>query len=535
MSPDSIERFNRRFLALGFKPEAMTPVYGLAESSVGLAFPPLHRKPVIDRIKRDEFNQTGQAIPTEQADKYALRFVACGHALSGHQIRIVDIDGKELSERQQGCLQFRGPSVTSGYYRNPEATKALFIGGWLDSGDLAYIADGDIFITGRNKDVIIRAGRNIYPPEIEEAVGNIEGIRKGCVVAFAAKDQHYSTERLVVLAETRKTDLGIKQALINQISEISSDLIGLPPDDIILAPPHTILKTSSGKVRRSACRELYEQNLIGQAPRSFKLQITRVVLQSILPIARRLRQGFVNGLYAVYVWTLLLILTTLAWLTVMLLPGQKRRWLVTHGLARFLFFASGIKIVVNGLENLPPEPQILVFVANHASYLDSFAVVASIPRNFSFVAKQELRKSIFTGPVLKRIGTEFVERFDKQQGVSDTQDIASTKQRTQSLFFFPEGTFTRVSGLQNFYMGAFITAATANMQVVPIAIRGTRSILRPDTWMPRRGRITFTIGKTITPDVVIEGEIRGNWAVAVKLKEAAHQHILSHCGEVDLS
>jgi 1-acyl-sn-glycerol-3-phosphate acyltransferase len=254
-----------------------------------------------------------------------------------------------------------------------------------------------------------------------------------------------------------------------------------------------------------------------------------------LPIARRLKQGLVNGLYAVYVWTLFLILTTSAWLTVMLLPGQKRRWLVTHGLARFLFFASGIKIVVNGLENLPPEPQILVFVANHASYLDSFAVVASIPRNFSFVAKQELRESIFTGPVLKRIGTEFVERFDKQQGVSDTQDIASIKRRTQSLFFFPEGTFTRVSGLQNFYMGAFITAATANMQVVPIAIRGTRSILRPDTWMPRRGRITFTIGKAITPDVVIEGEIRGNWAVAVKLKEAAHQHILSHCGEVDLS
>jgi len=535
VSPDSIERFNRRFQALGFKPEAMMPVYGLAESSVGLAFPPLHRKPVIDRIKRDEFSQAGQAVPAELADKNALRFVACGHTLPGHQIRIVDIDGKELSERQQGYLQFRGPSVTSGYYRNPEATKALFIGDWLDSGDLAYVADDDIFITGRNKDVIIRAGRNVYPHELEEAVGNIEGIRKGCVVAFAAKDQHYSTERLVVLAETRKTDSAIKEALINQISEISSDLIGLPPDEVILAPPHTVLKTSSGKVRRSACCELYEQNLIGQAPRSFKFQIIRVVLQSILPIARRLRQGLVNGLYAVYVWTLFLILTTLAWLTVMLLPGQKRRWLVTHGLARFLVFASGIKVVVNGLENLPPEPQILVFVANHASYLDSFAVVASIPRNFSFVAKQELRKSIFTGPVLKRIGTEFVERFDKQQGVSDTQDIASIKQRTQSLFFFPEGTFTRVSGLQNFYMGAFITAATANMQVVPIAIRGTRSILRPDTWMPRRGRITFTIGKTITPDVVIEGEIRDNWAVAVKLKEAAHQHILSHCGEVDLS
>ena len=535
VSPDSIERFSRRFQALGFQSESMMPVYGLAESSVGLAFPPLHRRPVIDRIKRDEFSQAGLVVPADQADQNALRFVACGHALSGHQIRIVDIDGKEVPERQQGYLQFRGPSVTSGYYRNPEATRALFHGDWLDSGDLAYIADGDIYITGRNKDMIIRAGRNVYPPEVEEAVGNIEGIRKGCVVAFASKDQHYSTERLVVLAETRETDSVIKQALTNQISEISSDLIGLPPDEVILAPPHTVLKTSSGKVRRSACRELYEQNLLGQAPRSFWLQMTRTAIQSMLPVARRLSRGSVNALYAVYVWTLFLGLAGLAWISVMSLPGRKLRWRVAHGLARFLVFATGIKIVVNGLENLPQQREISVFVANHASYLDSFAVVAAIPRDFSFIAKQELRKSIFTGPVLKKIGTEFVERFDKRQGVSDAQDITGAKQRTQSLFFFPEGTFTRVSGLQNFHMGAFITAATANMPVVPIAIRGTRSMLPPDTWVPRRGRITFTIGKAITPDAVIEGEISGNWATAVKLKEVAHQHILSHCGEVDLS
>ena len=126
VSADSIDGFIRRFQAFGFKAEAMMPVYGLAESSVGLAFPPLHRKPVIDRIKRDSFSHSGQAISAEPADKNALHFVACGHALSGHQIRIVDINGKELPERQQGGLQFRGPSVTSGYYRNPEATQALF-------------------------------------------------------------------------------------------------------------------------------------------------------------------------------------------------------------------------------------------------------------------------------------------------------------------------------------------------------------------------------------------------------------------------
>jgi len=128
-----------------------------------------------------------------------------------------------------------------------------------------------------------------------------------------------------------------------------------------------------------------------------------------------------------------------------------------------------------------------------------------------------------------------VDRFDKLRGVHDARDIASTKHLTQSLFFYPEGTFTRVSGLQNFHMGAFITAATTGMQVVPIAIRGTRSMLRPDTWMPRRGRITFTVGKVITPDVEIEAGSGDKWSTAVKLREAAHRHILAHCGEVDLS
>ncbi len=535
VSPDSLERFARRFAAVGFKPETMMPVYGLAESSVGLAFPPLHRKPVIDRIERDQFSHTGRAISADESDKKALRFVACGHALGGHQIRIVDADGEELPERYEGNLQFRGPSVTSGYYRNPEATKTLFVGDWLDSGDLAYIADGEVFISGRIKDVIIRAGRNVYPPELEEVVGEIEGIRNGCVAAFGAKDQRLGTECLVILAETRETDDKIRQALKNQISTLSSDLIGLPPDEIILAPPHTVLKTSSGKVRRSACRDLYEKNMLDQAPKALWLQILRTALQSLLPVTRRLRQGFVNVLYAIYAWPLFATLACIAWLSVMLLPRLKWRWLVARGLARFLVFATGTKLVVNGLEDLPPETQIAVFAANHASYLDSFVVAASIPRDFSFIAKGELRNSIFTGPVLKKVGSEFVERIDRQQGVSDAEDIASARQRTQSLFFFPEGTFTRVSGLQAFHMGAFITAAKANMQVIPVAIRGTRSMLPPDTWMPRRGRITVTIGQPITPDVVLAGETGDNWAVAVKLKEAAHRHILSYCGEVDLS
>jgi 1-acyl-sn-glycerol-3-phosphate acyltransferase len=264
------------------------------------------------------------------------------------------------------------------------------------------------------------------------------------------------------------------------------------------------------------------------------MQVARTALQTALPLARRLFRGLVDGAYAVYVWTLFVTLGSLAWLAVMMSPRLKWRWRVTRGLSRFLFFAAGIKITVNGLENLPPESRVSVYVANHASYLDSIAVVAAIPRDFSFVAKQELRRSIVTGPALKRLGTRFVERFDKLRGVQDAREIAAARHRTQSLFFFPEGSFTRVSGLHDFHMGAFTTAATANMPVVPLSIRGTRSMLRPDTWMPRRGRITFTIGKAIAPDAGIEGGSDDEWAIAVKLKQAAHRHILEHCGEVSL-
>ena len=138
-----------------------------------------------------------------------LRFVSCGRPLDGHEIRIVDAAGRELPERRQGRLQFRGPSACSGYYHNPRQTQRLFQGSWLESGDLAYLVDGEIFITGRTKDIIICGGRNIYPEELEEAVGNLAGVRKGNVAVFGTPDPRTGTERLVVLAETRETGAAV--------------------------------------------------------------------------------------------------------------------------------------------------------------------------------------------------------------------------------------------------------------------------------------------------------------------------------------
>ena len=188
VSPATIERFAERFAPYGFRRDAITPVYGLAESSVGLAFPPLGRGPLIDRVDRDTFVRSGRADPAGPGAPDALRFVACGQPLPGHEIRIVDATGHELGDRREGRIEFRGPSATAGYFRNADATRSLFHDDWLDTGDLGYVADADLYVTGRVKDVIIRAGRNLHPDELEEAVGNLAGVRKGCVAVFACPD-----------------------------------------------------------------------------------------------------------------------------------------------------------------------------------------------------------------------------------------------------------------------------------------------------------------------------------------------------------
>ena len=321
VSPDTLQQFEQRFASFGFRANAMMPVYGLAESSVGLAFPPLGREPLIDHIDRNTFMKTGQARPAQDEDIHALRFPSSGQPLAGHQIRVIDTAGHELPERQQGRLQFRGPSSTSGYYRDAEKTQELFDGDWLDSGDLAYIANGEVFITGRTKDIIIRAGRNIYPDELEQAVGNVPGIRKGRVAVFGSTDTRSSTERLIILAETRIEDTAELEKLRTEINALATDLTGAPPDQTVLAPPGTVLKTSSGKIRRAASREVFEKGEVGKVQRSAAWQVVRLTFASILPQLRRAIRHASKVFYAAYCWLAFLALAAVVWLSVTLLPA----------------------------------------------------------------------------------------------------------------------------------------------------------------------------------------------------------------------
>jgi len=534
VSPETVEQFCERFAKFGFRRETCFPVYGLAECSVGLAFPPLDRGPLIDRIERTTFTSRGYAAPAASTDENVLRFVACGRPLPGHEIRIVDEADRELPDRMEGRIQFRGPSSTSGYFRNPQATAELLRDGWLDSGDMGYIAEGDLYISGRRKDMIIRGGRNLYPQELEEAVGNLQGIRRGRVAVFGVPDRRNRTEKLVVLAETRLREHAAREALTRTIAELGRQLVGGPPDDIVLAPPNTVLKTSSGKLRRTACRELYERGEIRPRLPVWR-QIARVLPLSIKPLLQRAWRRASEEAYSAYAWSVFTALACVGWLSVVLLPNLPLRWRAARALLHALARATGTRFQVSGLEHLPPAEQAFVLVANHASYLDSFALIAALPQPVRFVAKAELRRGWLGRLLLERMDTEFVERFERKQSLADAQRLIEAVRQGRSLAFFPEGTFTRQGGLLPFRMGAFLAAAGAGATVVPVAIRGTRSILRADSWFVRHGAIEIIVMEPLSPGPEVLASSDAAWSAAVRLRDASRRAILAKVGEPDLS
>jgi len=262
VSVRTLDHFTHRFELCGFRREALMPVYGLAECALGLAFPPPGRGPRVDRVNREAFLHEGIARPATQDDLAPLCVVSCGRALPGHAIRIADSEGRALPERTEGRIEFRGPSATRGYFRNPEATARLYDGDWLDTGDLGYLADGELYVTGRAKDIIIRRGHKIHPQELEECIARLPGVRKGGVAVFAATDSEHETERVVALVELKERRLGLRNDLTSQINRRAQELIGVPVDDVVFVAPRTVFKTSSGKIRRTACREAYERGAL---------------------------------------------------------------------------------------------------------------------------------------------------------------------------------------------------------------------------------------------------------------------------------
>ena len=523
--PSTLRGFSDRFSAWGFRSTALRPVYGLAESSVGLAFPAAEREPRIERVDRATFGRTGAAEPSPADDATALEFVACGTPIPGHEIRIVDEAGREVPERREGAIEFRGPSATRGYYRNAEATRALFHGDWLRTGDRGYLTGGEIVLTGREKDTIIRAGRNLYAAEIETAAGAVGGVRAGCVAAFGATRKAGGTEALVVMAETRLAGDSERAALEHAIQAAVAARTGESPDHVVLVPPYTVPKTSSGKIRRNAARALYERGE-HDGRRPVWLQLARLAASAVVPGVRLGARRAGEAAYAAWWWLCAALLAMAAWPPVSLVPSSRfaNAWL--RMLGRAFFAAVGAPLRVAAPERMPRSGPVVV-VCNHTSLLDGLVLLALLPRPARFVAKNTLAGSAWTGPFLRHLGCLFVERFDAERSVRSTGGIAAAVQGGDAVLFFPEGTFGRMPGVLPFRSGAFVVAAEAGASVVPAAVHGARAMLRAGSWFPRRAHLSLAFGESVAPD-------GAGWEAALRLRDAARAEVLRCAGEPDL-
>lgn len=263
IAAETVRGFTERFASAGFNPGTFFPVYGMAELSLAATFPPPGRPPIFDRVERESFERHGRAaqaageLPPEQV----MTWVSVGRAVPDHEIRVVDRKDARtpLGERLEGEVQVRGPSLMQGYFENPVATAEAIQDGWLRTGDLGYIANGELYVTGRIKEIIIKSGKNLYPQDIERAVAAVAGVRHGCVAAFGVRNDQRGTEELVVVAEIRAEheDETHRERLSTEVKRAVFEATGASPDIVVLAEPGTVPKTSSGKIQRDLAKKRY--------------------------------------------------------------------------------------------------------------------------------------------------------------------------------------------------------------------------------------------------------------------------------------
>jgi len=547
VNPETLERFVQRFSNYGFRREAQLPVYGLAEASLAVTVPPLERGPKIDRVDRDKFTAQGRAVPSSDEEN-AISFVCCGKPVPGHEIRVVDEKGQEVPERTEGFLWFRGPSATSGYYNNEVATKELFSGGpesdggdsWVNSGDRAYVAEGELYVTGRVKDIIIKGGRNLYPHEVEELAARAEGIRKGCIVAFGLTDEGAGTEKLVVVAETREAGSARRAAIAADITEKVARGLGMPPDRVELIPPGSIPKTSSGKLRREETRQLYLAGTLSARRAPAWAQFLKLGATSGAKIAGRgswkaIRRGleFLYGIYFIVVFAVWIVPT---WGMVLLFKDHRKAGRFTSGALKVLFAATGIRVRVEGGEYMN-TPGAIIYASNHASYFDVLPLMMGLGVPYRFVAKMEVQRMPFIGTFLRKMGHLSFDRLDTAARRLAAQEMEDYVRAGDSVFVFPEGTFVAEKGIRPFQLGAFKAAVTTGAPIVPVSLAGTRKFLRDGTYIPRPTAVTITISPPMYPKEAAsaqdppQGEESADWHEVVRLRDATREAIARHAGE----
>jgi 1-acyl-sn-glycerol-3-phosphate acyltransferase len=526
--PATLDRFVARFAPYGFRRETHLPVYGLAEASLAVTIPQVGRGALVDRLDRAAFAQEGRAVPVAAEipadDVNVISFVSVGPPVPRHEVRIVNERGDGLPDRREGQLWFRGPSTTQGYYRNEAATAALLpeglAAGWVNSGDRAYRANGEIYITGRVKDIIIHAGHNLYPHEIEDCVARVPAVRKGCVVAFGATDPVVGTERLVIVAESRERNREAREKLAQAITAQVTQSLGEPPDKVEVVPPNAIPKTSSGKLRRDETKQRFLSGALHSGARPVWLQVAGLAAASS---AGRMRGALKRGaeiIYGIYAIAMFALLLFPAWLFVSISPSRRNSARVTTAALRAYLKVAGWRVRVEGWEHLRDASTPRMFVANHTSYADIVVLMATLGTDYHFVAKAEVMSMPFFGTFLRKLGHYSFRREDPHARMEQARQVEEALRRGESVFIFPEGTFNAQAGVRAFHLGAFKAATAAQREIVPIALNGTRRVLHDGAILPRPGQMTITICPPVIPPSSVE-----NWQQIVQMRDSVRETI----------
>jgi len=261
----TLRAFADRFAPFGFRGDALLPCYGMAEHSLAVTFGEVARGLKADQVDAAALAQ-GRAEPAVGGEAPALMVVCCGRPFAEHGLRVVDDAGEPLAERQVGHIELHGPSVMRDYWNDPKRTAEALRAGWLRTGDLGYLADGELYVCGRSKDLIIVNGRNYHPQDLEWQASQVEGLRRGNVIAFGIHDPALGREYVVVAAELRQGEAATEaatEALAARVQAQILEALALRVDEVVLLPPGSLPKTSSGKLQRSKGAEMFARGELG--------------------------------------------------------------------------------------------------------------------------------------------------------------------------------------------------------------------------------------------------------------------------------
>ena len=251
--------FQEKFQAYGLPENALHSSYAMAENVFAVTQSTLGSKPRVEVIEREAFMM--ERVVRDANDKASVTVMSSGHALPNVQIKIVDEKGNELPERVIGEIALKSDCMLTGYYNRPDATEKAFVDGWYVTGDYGFISGGEIFVSGRKKDMIIVGGKNVYPQDLEKLSYEVPGVHAGRSVAFGLFDEEQGTEEVVIIAEADSDDEAKNQKIAELIRQHVTKNSAIALRHVKVVGPKWILKTSSGKTARSANKEKYLQEL----------------------------------------------------------------------------------------------------------------------------------------------------------------------------------------------------------------------------------------------------------------------------------